>query len=348
MNWVHHFVQSWLSLAYKNRGPMRLAAPILIPLSILYSGVNRVRRDLFSRGFLMGQQVNCPVLSIGNLTVGGVGKTPFCQFLVEHLRERGYKPGILIRGYKRKGEKPFLLTKQTYDVSQVEHCGDEAALLYLHTGVPIAVGRNRAESARTILTQTGCDVLLMDDGFQHLWLQRDLDLVMISKDQGIGNGYVLPYGPLREPVSALKAANAVIVNELTSAPDSSVSLKKNRCFARWAKVQQKINIPRFSGNLIWQSIQPLASWLKQSPDQLFPLSDFTAKAINLVSGIGSPERFENQAKAYGFRINWHFHFPDHHWFSPGRPATNKNNQSERPGFYDRKRCCPLIASSGAT
>ena len=310
MSWIHHLEKAWLSLAYKNRGPLKLAAPLLIPASILYSGINSIRRYLYRAGLIASHRVHIPVISIGNLTIGGTGKTPFCLFLAKMLLDHGYKPAILLRGYRRKDNQPLLLTKQKFNSIKTEDFGDEAILLHLHSSVPVAVGSNRALSAQTILSETNCDILLLDDGFQHLCLQRDLNLMVISQEQGLGNGYVLPYGPLREPASAFAAADALLVNELSSSAIPS-EIGKKQSFSPW----ERDHMPVFKGNLTWIAIQPLEQWLTRSEKHLHPITDFTGKAINLVSGIGSPERLENQAKEYGFRINWHFSFPDHYWFT---------------------------------
>ncbi|MDX9755783.1 MAG: tetraacyldisaccharide 4'-kinase [bacterium] len=291
-------VSLWQQLAYAHSGPLRWAAPGLLPLSWLFNGIATSRRWLYRAGWLSSFSFPVPILSVGNLTVGGIGKTPFTIFLARQLRQMGFSPAILIRGYKRQSTEPIVLTPSSFQSPQVAAYGDEAVLLLRGTGCLIAIDGDRVGSARRVLQQTGCDCLLLDDGFQHLRLRRDLDLVLFSSQTPLGNGYTLPYGPLREPVCALNEADLLLFNGEVPA-------------TAWAPS----GIPRFAGGLEWTGLQPFREWKAQPSADPIPVAQFPSRTIMLVSGIGNPQRLEDQARQQGCSIVAQHRFPDHQWFT---------------------------------
>lgn len=177
-------------------------AYLLWPFSCVFSCAVFFRRVLLKR---LAFHPGVPVIVVGNITVGGTGKTPMVIALAQALREQGFKPGIISRGYGVTIKHSFIMCAN--DTAQ--QVGDEAREMFEASGVPIAVGPDRCASAR-LLCEQGCDVIVSDDGLQHYRLARDVEFVMIDPARGLGNGLCLPAGPLRETASRLRQADAVL------------------------------------------------------------------------------------------------------------------------------------------
>lgn len=185
--WQLALVDSW-----QRRGPLAWA---LWPLSLLMGLLVRFRQGLYLSGMRARETVPVPVVVVGNVVAGGAGKTPVVMALVRHLQARGLRPGVISRGYGRQGED----CREVLESSPVREVGDEPALIHRKTGVPVFVAPRRIEAARTLLqTHPQVDILVSDDGLQHLALARDLEICVFD-DRGTGNGFLLPAGPLREP-----------------------------------------------------------------------------------------------------------------------------------------------------
>lgn len=181
---------------------------LLLPLTALFWLLSAIRRRLFQLGLKKSYNISAPVIVVGNITVGGTGKTPFVIWLTQHLIKQGLKPGIINRGYGSQiGENNLIVTAQ----NSAFEVGDEAKLISLKTQVPVAVGSDRIKSAELLLAQ-GCDILLCDDGLQHYKLQRDLEIILIDGSRQLGNQCLLPSGPLREGKWRLKTTDFVIQN----------------------------------------------------------------------------------------------------------------------------------------
>ncbi len=179
----------------------------LLPLSLVYGAVAASRRFLYARRLRRATRLPCPVVVVGNVSVGGTGKTPLVCWVVTHLIERGYRPGIVTRGYGGSST-----TARRVDAADDPvQVGDESILLARRTGAPVAIGRDRPAAAH-LLVSAGCNVIVSDDGLQHYALARDCEVIVIDGDRRFGNGWLLPAGPLRETPSRLKAADAVVVN----------------------------------------------------------------------------------------------------------------------------------------
>jgi len=280
---------------------------------------------------------NAPVISVGNLTVGGVGKTPFTMYLAEQLREMGYRPAILLRGYKRTSVDPILLQPDQFSFQKIPHYGDEAALISFTLQLPVGIGANRKQVADLLLSQTDCNILLLDDGFQHLRLRRDLNLVILDGEKPFGNGRCIPYGPLREPISALQDAHAILV-------------RANNDFTGWNKADSVCSyhvptIPSFVGNFKWEQIIPFRAWVERDVVRDVPLDQFPFREVHLLSGIGNPNRFHHQAEQTGFHVREHFRFPDHHWYTRDELAAISAQSHEDPILTTEKdaiRLLPLL------
>ena len=181
-----------LQRAWKHRGPLAVA---LWPLSLLYGLLSGTRRWLYQARVLRSARLPVPVIVVGNVIAGGAGKTPVTQAVVRHLQSRGWHPGIISRGYGRRTTD----CREVLADSAAADVGDEPALLARSTGVPVFVAARRADAGRALLARhPGTDVIVCDDGLQHLALQRDVEICVFN-DEGTGNGWLLPAGPLREP-----------------------------------------------------------------------------------------------------------------------------------------------------
>jgi tetraacyldisaccharide 4'-kinase len=261
-------VQSWLNQIWYER-----AAPPwwMLPLSLTYGGVAGTRRYLYSRRLRRSIRLSCPVVVVGNLSVGGTGKTPLVCWLVARLVERGMKPGVVTRGYGGSSRAPRLV-RASDDAALV---GDEPVLLARRTGVPVAVGRRRPAAAQLLLAD-GCDVIVSDDGLQHYALARDCEIVVIDGDRRFGNGWLLPAGPLRETPVRLSAADAIVVNG-------------GRALVEGA----------FSMRLEARSVVAVIGGASK------PLSGFVGQRVHAVAGIGNPDRFFNMLRAHGIEVVGH-------------------------------------------
>lgn len=270
-------LQRWIeALWYKDQ----VISTWFMPLSMLFVDAVRFRRFLYRVGILNSKRLPVPVVIVGNITVGGTGKTPLVIYLAKLLKNRGFNPGIVSRGYGGQAKtrpQPVQLTSQASEV------GDEALVIARNTACPVAVGPMRSAAARLLLDQCGCDLILSDDGLQHYALQRDIEIAVVDGVRRFGNGYCLPVGPLREPVSRVKEVDFIVVNGETAEPEE---------FAMQTRADTAINL---------------------STHQQKPLSAFAATACHALAGIGNPERFFNLLKALGIKPTLHS-FPDHHRF----------------------------------
>jgi tetraacyldisaccharide 4'-kinase len=226
-------------------GDSLLALPLL-PLSWLFGLLVGLRRRLYRAGWLRCERVAAPVIVVGNLTVGGTGKTPLAAWLARRLLAEGRSPGIVSRGYgaPHRGA-PLLVTAET----AVDDAGDEPLVLARRARVPVAVCRNRAAAARLLAAQ-GVDVIIADDGLQHYALARDLEIVVVDGLRRFGNGRLLPAGPLREPVSRLADMALVAVNGAEAGPgEIAFALQTGRAVALDRRERRDLSV--FSGQKVW-------------------------------------------------------------------------------------------------
>jgi tetraacyldisaccharide 4'-kinase len=249
-------------------------------LSLLFGMLGGLRRRLYAAGLLPRLRLPVPVVVVGNITVGGTGKTPLTIALVEALRARGLKPGVVSRGHGGSVREPRLLDAQTTP----QLAGDEACLIRHATHAPVAVGRDRAAAARLLLARGDVDVIIADDGLQHYRLQRDVEICVIDGERRFGNGRLLPAGPLREPMARLDGIALRVCNGGEARP---------------------IEVPmRFAGD----EVVAVAD-----PQRRRPLRAFAGQRVHAVAGIGNPPRFFAQLRASGIDVVEH-PFPDHHAF----------------------------------
>jgi tetraacyldisaccharide 4'-kinase len=258
-------VQSWFNRIWYER-----AEPPwwLLPLSLTYGVISGSRRFLYARHFRRAARISCPVIVVGNLSVGGTGKTPLVCWLVMHLSELGYRPGVVTRGYGGSSRNVRRISASD-DPSVV---GDESVLLARRTGAPVAIGRDRPAAAQ-LLVSAGCNVIVSDDGLQHYALARDCEVVVIDGDRRFGNGWLLPAGPLREAPGRLEDADAIVVNGGRALLKGALSMR----------LEAKTAVALRGG-----AVQPLGAWV--------------GKSIHAVAGIGNPERFFNMLRSRGIEV----------------------------------------------
>lgn len=271
---------------------------LLLPLSAVFALIAWLRRMGYRLGWLRAWQAPVPVIVIGNISVGGTGKTPLTLALVEHLRSQGWRPGIVSRGYGGQGASYPQLVRADSDAAEV---GDEPLLLARRAAVPVVIDPLRVRGVQHLLAFSDCNVVLCDDGLQHYALARTVEIAVIDGQRGLGSGWRLPAGPLREPVSRLQSVDLVVVNgawrALGAVPESASTMTLT------------------PGS--WQPVRADAD----------AASAPTSGPIHAVAGIGHPPRFFALLAGQGFQPIPHA-FPDHHaytaadlQFSPPAPVV---------------------------
>lgn len=271
-------IESWLTRQWQKRG---VAARLLWPFSLLFGWLAALRRLAFSRGWRASEGAGVPVVIVGNLTVGGTGKTPTVIALVEALRARGFEPGVISRGYGTGIVAPTPVTAE----ANAARFGDEPTLIARRTGAPMWICPNRVAAAHALrAAHPRVDVIISDDGLQHYALARDVELVIFDQRLG-GNGFLLPAGPLREPLS--RRRDATLVNGATAG-----------------------NLPRWPDTFALE-LRPRDAWLVADPTLRRPLASFAGKRLAAVAGIGHPQRFFSMLRKYGLAPASHA-LPDHY------------------------------------
>ncbi len=275
-------------------------ACLLLPISLLFVVLVGLRRALYRAGFLRHERVPVPVVVVGNISVGGTGKTPLVIHLALALRSLGRHPGIVSRGYAG-GATQITEVKPGGDPGVV---GDEPLVLARHSNCPVFVGRDRAAAARALLAgYPECDVILADDGLQHYRLDRDVEIAMFD-ERGVMNGWLLPAGPLREPVSRLAEVDAVVLNGV------AVNCPRSGIPGTQSALAPTYSCPTFAMRLAGERFHRLDDPLIQCS-----ASDFAGKKLHAVAGIGSPQRFFDRLCEMELGCAEHA-FADHHAYCP--------------------------------
>jgi len=255
----------------------------LLPLSALFGVVVAARRAAYRTGLLPSYRPPAPVIVVGNITVGGAGKTPLTLWIVELLKSLGWMPGIVSRGY---GGRSTTWPRSVDHGSNPREVGDEPVLLAKRAGCPVAVGPQRRVACEMLLA-AGCDILVCDDGMQHYALERDLEIMIRDGIRGWGNGLLMPAGPLREPARRWREADLAVCNG---------GVARDREFQ--------------------MTLEPLDAVSLANAETCRPLSSFAGSPIHAVAGIADPQRFFRSLKEAGLEPYCHA-FPDHHYFEAG-------------------------------
>ena len=260
---------------------------IFLPLSWLFAGLISARKIIFERGILRSFTIKVPVVVVGNITVGGTGKTPVVIWLAQQLKQRGMQPGIVSRGYGGSvGQEPMRVNSD----SDPNIVGDEAVLLAQRSACPVIVHPNRVRAAQE-LSGLGIDVIIADDGLQHYRLARQFEIAVIDGMRGFGNGKLFPAGPLREPVSRLESVDHTLVNKSIMCSESAISDLPTGFF---------VSDFYLKGTIV-------RSLNKREET---PLTKFAGRKVHAVAALGNPSRFFRFLESHGLQVIEHA-FPDH-------------------------------------
>ena len=275
---------------------------ILRPLAKIYGFIIRIREKLYAKNIFRTYKLDCQVICVGNITVGGTGKTPVVEFLAQFLtRKRRLKVGVLSRGYKRSSSGTVIVTDGLQIQADSRQAGDEPYLLAKNLkNVPIVVDENRVRGGRILLKKFGIDLILLDDGFQHHRLQKDLNIVVINARNGFGNNELLPAGPLREPLDALYRAELLWIHQPLS--------------LRWPELRNLLRSYRHARR-VYSDYSP--THLVEIPSEKeAPLERLKNKRVLAFAGIANPARFRETLETLDCKEIRLISFPDHHFYTP--------------------------------
>jgi tetraacyldisaccharide 4'-kinase len=270
------------------------------PLSPFYSLCMRLRSNMYSNGFFRREKMGVPVISVGNLTMGGTGKTPIVRYIAEFLSKNGFRPAVISRGYGgRTRDKINVVSDGKTVLMDAVKAGDEPVLLAESLpGIPIVTGAVRSYPCRFAVENLGCDILILDDGFQHLPIVRDVDLVLFNASSPLGNNRVFPGGELREPFSALSRANAFMVTGMTEELQGRI---------QQLRLHLRKNFPQ--SPFFTAAYDPFEV-RKINSSQSVSLSDLPLNIYGFC-GIAKPWRFHTTLKRCGFRVKGLTELRDH-------------------------------------
>jgi len=276
-----------LQSVWYERKPLWLFA-LLTPLSLLFGLSVRLRRFAFGKGWRTAVRLPQPVIVIGNITVGGTGKTPFTIWLAQHLQAQGWRVGIVLRGY---GGRSTTWPRDVAADTPYAEVGDEAVLLAARTGAIVVAGPDRVAAARRAI-ELGAEFVLADDGLQHYRLARDMEIAVVDEQRELGNGWLLPAGPLREPKSRLKSVDVIVRTRRSATPVAQ----------RGAEFQ--------SGPPQITAIAGITDAVSLLDGSTRPVASFQSAPVHAVAGIGNPEAFFSALRAAGLTVDARA-LPDH-------------------------------------
>ncbi len=286
-----------------------LVAVLLLPLAGLFAGLAALRRAGYRIGVWKATRLPVPVIVVGNITVGGTGKTPLTLWLVQRLRAAGFSPGVISRGY---GGRASAWPQPVTADSDPTLVGDEPVLIAQRAGCPVAVAPQRVAAARLLLARAHCDVLICDDGLQHYALARAVEIAVVDGVRKFGNGWRLPAGPLRESVARLRTVDFIVMHGAAGAAE----------FAMRLELGGVCNL--------------------RNATHVRDLATFRGSSVHAVAGIGYPARFFAQLRAAGIELVEHA-FPDHHVYTPG----DLNFGDDRPVLMTEKDAVKCRAFAAA-
>lgn len=288
---------------------------LLTPLTPVYALIISLRNLFFDKSVFNSKKVNAKVVSVGNLTIGGSGKTPFVIYLTNLLKISGLKPSVLSRGYGRNTKGYLLVSKSGEPITDVQSCGDEIYHTVIECKIPAAVCENRIEGAERLLKDAETDIIVLDDGFQHRWIDRNLDIVLFDQkfllDKSVFNQSLLPLGIMREGFNSLRRADAIIINrKFSKETNNSLIEELNR--------YQK---PVFTAH--YKAI----SFVDMTRKTEYSLEEFNGQESLVISGIANPTSFLSILNDVGVNTQNKIIFRDH------KNYTQKEVQRIRKEFY---------------
>lgn len=269
----HKLTQLWY------RDSLHAIGYLLLPFSLLFGWIVSCRRALYKAGIFKSQSFNAPVIVIGNITVGGTGKTPFVIWLATLLQKHGFKPGIVSRGVGGETHQSPQVITENESASKV---GDEALLMQKRANCPVIVCKNRSLAVNALINEFHCDIIISDDGLQHYAMQRDIEIAILDGDRRLGNFYLLPAGPLREPIERLSEVDFIVTNGEAINDEVLMQLEPSE----------------------------LVSFNQLSSESL---THWKGKTVHAIAGIGNPDRFFKTLQAAGITVIPHA-FPDHYLY----------------------------------
>jgi tetraacyldisaccharide 4'-kinase len=270
---------SWLEKAWYSNNIMVWA---LAPFTALFWALSAARRLAFSLGLKKRHKLAVPVIVVGNISVGGNGKTPLVVFLAKWLQEQGYRPGVLSRGYG--GQSSYYPLQVTVDADPAT-VGDEPLLMAAHLVCPLVVDPDRPRGGTMLVEQLGCDLIICDDGLQHYALERDVEILVMDGHRRLGNGHLLPMGPLREGAWRLNTVDLIVVNGNQASKGEHLMTLQSGALT----------------NIV-------------CPHMLKDVSELDSPVV-AAAGIGNPQRFFNLLEQHQVRLKSTLAFADHHQFS---------------------------------
>lgn len=269
-----------------------------------YLLITNLRNRLYDKKIFTSVKLPCPVISVGNITVGGTGKTPCVIMLARMLQAHGFKPAILSRGYGGNSSKSVNIVSDGKNILlDSKTAGDEPFLMAQSLkNIPVIIGSQRIETGKAAISQFGANVLICDDAMQHRKIFRDINLVLLDSQNPIGNGHVLPRGKLREPVAGLKRANAFLLTRTDETSETNIIS---------TRLEQSGSIPIFTG------IHKLQDIVRADYSEKVPIADLAGKKVCAFCGIAKPDSFKQSLLAARARILSWDTFPDHHNYRLG-------------------------------
>lgn len=283
---------------WKKRG----FASLLRPFSNVYEWEISRRNRKFDNNSGASESVPAKVISVGNVTVGGTGKTPLVISLAEWLTERGHEVGVISRGYGRKDHDVLTVSDGHYKVTDPAVAGDEPTLMAARLDeIPVLVGKDRIEAAHVCIEQYGSKILLLDDGFQYRKLRRDLDIVVIDAFEPFGNGWLLPAGPLREPLDSLKRADLIVISRSDEAKMPIPIIEE--------RIRPFTDVP------ILRAKHWARNWVGVTEFKEHSLESMCGRFCYAFAGIGNPEAFLHTLRRVGIQVVGFAPYRDHHVYT---------------------------------
>lgn len=294
---------------------MKFLKILLTPLVPVYAMIVMLRNLFFDKSVFKSKKVDAKVVSVGNLTIGGSGKTPFVIYLTNLLKKSGFRPSVLSRGYGRNTKGFLLVSRDGTPLIDVQSCGDEIFQTVLECNVPAAVCEDRVEGAKKLLREVEANVIILDDGFQHRWISRNLDIVLFDQkfllDKSFYNQSLLPLGIMREGFNSLKRADAIIINRKFCKEINTSLIESLR------KYQKPI----------FTSYYKAISFVDMTRKTEYSLEEFNGQESLVISGIANPASFLSILKDVGVNTKNKIVFRDH------KNYTLKEVQRIRREFY---------------